>query len=99
MSENGRPVPPTPRAANRPPPSPPLGEGLGSPHRPETRPPPGRAPSRSPSSPHWGEDWDSRHRHESSSPLWGEGFPPRPCASAALRKSHGGKGEGSLIVE
>jgi hypothetical protein len=29
-----------------------------------------------------------------SSPLWGEGFPPRSCASEALRKSHGGKGEG-----
>ena len=26
--------------------------------------------------------------------LVGEGFPPRSCASAALRKSHGGKGEG-----
>jgi hypothetical protein len=28
------------------------------------------------------------------SPLVGEGFPPRSCASEALRKSHGGKGEG-----
>src|SRR3990170_1633954 len=31
---------------------------------------------------------------DSSSPLRGEGFPPRACASEALRKSHGGKGEG-----
>ena len=28
------------------------------------------------------------------SPLVGEGFPSRSCASEALRKSHGGKGEG-----
>ena len=32
------------------------------------------------------------------SPLVGEGFPPRSCASAALRKSHGGKGEGALFL-
>ena len=33
-------------------------------------------------------------QNRSSSPLRGEGFPPRSCASDALRKSHGGKGEG-----
>ncbi len=36
--------------------------------------------------------------HFFPSPLVGEGFPPRSCASAALRKSHGGKGEGAFSL-
>ena len=31
--------------------------------------------------------------------LEGEGFPPRSCASVALRKSHGGKGEGVHVFD
>jgi very-short-patch-repair endonuclease len=34
--------------------------------------------------------------HLNPSPLVGEGFPPRSYASEALRKSHGGKGEGAV---
>ena len=30
---------------------------------------------------------------------WGEGFTPRSCASLALRKSHGGKGEGEQAYQ
>jgi very-short-patch-repair endonuclease len=37
---------------------------------------------------------DSKWAPKHPSTLVGEGFAPRSCASAALRKSHGGKGEG-----
>jgi len=36
----------------------------------------------------------TRRARKKPSSLVGEGFPPRSCASEALRKSHGGKGEG-----
>lgn len=36
----------------------------------------------------------TRRASQNPSPLVGEGFSPRSCASEALRKAHGGKGEG-----